>query len=114
MTNERLHQGPETPELEAVRHFRDGDRAAFSRIVHHWQASLFRIAYRIVGNDAAAEDIRLNLLLNLLASTVALPPPERFGSWIHRACCRNTQNAQSLRSWNHETSLCKPKRPVGS
>lgn len=88
---------------EAVRLLRNGDRAAFATIVHAWQDSLFRIGYRIVGDSAAAEDIRQNVLMMLLTSRVMLPNPDGFDRWIRR--CTVNEALHYLRRMNRSSRL---------
>ncbi|HET6373449.1 MAG TPA: sigma factor, partial [Candidatus Polarisedimenticolia bacterium] len=42
---------------ELIRRFRGGDQAAFDALVHKHQKEIYRIAYRITGNHAEADDL---------------------------------------------------------
>ena len=44
-----------------------------------------RIAYRITGQLAEAEDVRQRVFLKLLEAPGAVRQPGQFAAWIHRA-----------------------------
>jgi len=81
-----------------------GDRAAFEAVVLRWQDSLFRIAFRVIGDAASAEDVRQNVFLRLLESTDALPRPELFGAWIRR-CTINEALLHLRKQHTHRRAL---------
>ena len=49
-------------------HIREGNRAAFAALVHRHAETAYRIAYRMVANRAAAEDIVQDAFLKLWAT----------------------------------------------
>jgi RNA polymerase sigma-70 factor, ECF subfamily len=62
-----------------------GDQAAFTALVRRWELPMVRIAYRVTGDLAEAEDVRQRVLLKLFENSGAVHEPERFAAWIHRA-----------------------------
>jgi RNA polymerase sigma-70 factor, ECF subfamily len=62
-----------------------GDQTAFTALVRRWEAPMVRIAFRITGDLAEAEDVRRRVLIKLLEGPGAVREPERFAAWIHRA-----------------------------
>jgi RNA polymerase sigma-70 factor (ECF subfamily) len=70
---------------ELIARFQAGDRSAFAALVRRWEGPLVRIAYRITGDLAEAEDLRQRVLLGLLESPGSVRSPDRFAAWIRRA-----------------------------
>lgn len=83
MTTDVTFENP-APDEALTERLRVGDRTALEAIVQRWQDSLFRIAFRVVGDVASAEDVRQNVFLRLLETPEKLPRPELFGAWIRR------------------------------
>ena len=92
------------PDEALIERLRVGDRAALETIVQQWQDSLFRIAFRVLGDAASAEDVRQNVFLRLLESTKTLPRPELFGAWIRR-CTINEALLQLRKQHTHERAV---------
>jgi RNA polymerase sigma-70 factor, ECF subfamily len=93
-----------TPDVALIERLRMGDRAALESVIQHWQDSLFRIAFRVVGDAASAEDVRQNVFLRLLESTDTLPRPEFFGAWIRR-CTINEALVHLRKQHTHERAV---------
>ena len=72
-------------DAELIARLQRGDQTAFTTLVRRWEGPLVRIAYRIIGELAEAEDVRQRVLLKLLETSGAVREPERFAAWIHRA-----------------------------
>jgi RNA polymerase sigma-70 factor (ECF subfamily) len=92
------------PDEALTERLRVGDRAALEAIVRRWQDSLFRIAFRVLGDAASAEDVRQNVFLRLLESTDTMPRPELFGAWIRR-CTINGALLHLRKRHTHELAL---------
>jgi RNA polymerase sigma-70 factor (ECF subfamily) len=79
----------ELSDAELVERFRQGDRSAFTQLVHRWDGPVLRIAFRIVGEQGEAEEVRQTVFLQLFESHVELRDSEKFAAWIRR-CTVNT------------------------
>ncbi len=80
------------------------DRAAVERWVREWETPIFRIAYRILGSHADAEEARQNTFLNALNNTNRWPPAARHDAWLRR-CAINaaiTIGRKKTRSHAHQ------------
>lgn len=73
--------------------FRAGDGSAFGILVRRWEGPLVRIAYRITGDLAEAEDLRQRVFLRLLESPGSVRQPDRFAAWIRRAIVNHALTA---------------------
>jgi RNA polymerase sigma-70 factor (ECF subfamily) len=72
-------------DAELVVRFQRGDRSAFTALVRRWEGPMVRVAYRITGDLAEAEDLRQRVLLKLLQAPGSVRQPEQFPAWIRRA-----------------------------
>jgi RNA polymerase sigma-70 factor (ECF subfamily) len=88
---------PETDLIESdaelITRLQRGDRDAFTVLVRRWEGPLVRIAYRITGQMAEAEDVRQRVFLKLLEASGAVRRPEQFAAWIHRAVVNTALSA---------------------
>ncbi len=88
---------PDTDLLESdarlVTRFQAGDQEAFTILVRRWEGPLLRVAYRITGRMAEAEDVRQRVLLKLLENPGAVRRPELFASWMHRTAVNDALSA---------------------
>lgn len=75
----------EESDAELVERFQQGDRLAFARLVRRWEGFLLRVASRVTGDVAEAEEVRQTVFLRMLQSPGSLRSPERFAAWVHRA-----------------------------
>ena len=58
-----------------------GDRAAFGPLVERHRSILLRLAQRMLGDPAEAEDVAQEACLHAFLSLSRLRDPERFGAW---------------------------------
>jgi RNA polymerase sigma-70 factor (ECF subfamily) len=63
---------------------RSGDEAAFGRLVLRHSSRLFRLAYRMTGNAADAEDVVQETFLKAYQRLGQFEERASFGSWLHR------------------------------
>ncbi|MBR8833277.1 MAG: sigma-70 family RNA polymerase sigma factor [Stigonema ocellatum SAG 48.90 = DSM 106950] len=71
---------------------RQGDKAAFGRLVLRYQPMAQRIAERMLGNEDLASDLVQDAMLQAYLSLEKLHQPKRFKSWLYGIVlniCRN-------------------------
>jgi RNA polymerase sigma-70 factor (ECF subfamily) len=74
----------ERTEISVVRLARAGDAEAFRELVESHSPKLFRLAYRITGDEAAAEDAVQEAFLRAYRSLSRFDERAQFGTWLHR------------------------------
>ena len=80
---------PESPDpslrdLDLVRLFQSGERAAFDRLVEAHRRDVYRLAYRLVGNHADADDLAQDAFLRVYRSLGRFRGESSFKTWLTR------------------------------
>src|ERR1035441_4599301 len=69
---------------EAIRAVLDGDKEAYGALVLRHSHSLFRVAFRITGNEADADDVVQEAFLRGYRKLESFESRSNFGTWIYR------------------------------
>jgi RNA polymerase sigma-70 factor (ECF subfamily) len=72
----------------AIREILSGDKEAYGALVVRHSPSLFRVAFRITGNEADAEDVVQEALLRGYQKLESFESRSNFGTWIYRIAVR--------------------------
>jgi RNA polymerase sigma-70 factor (ECF subfamily) len=72
----------------AIRAILSGDKEAYGALVVRHSQSLFRVAFRITGNEADAEDVVQEALLRGYQKLESFESRSNFGTWIYRIAVR--------------------------
>jgi RNA polymerase sigma-70 factor, ECF subfamily len=65
-----------------------GDKEAYGTLVVRYSGRLFRVAFRITGNEADAEDVVQDALLRGYQKLESFESRSDFGTWIYRIAVR--------------------------
>jgi RNA polymerase sigma-70 factor (ECF subfamily) len=71
-------------DADAVARFRQGDEGAFRTLVERHSRAVFRLAYRMTGNEQDAEDVVQEAFLRAYRNLARFEDRARFASWLHR------------------------------
>jgi RNA polymerase sigma-70 factor (ECF subfamily) len=71
---------------EAANRARQGDQAAFRLLVERHSHAIFRLAFRISGNEYDAEDLVQETFLRAYKQLVAFDGRAAVGTWLYRIC----------------------------
>jgi RNA polymerase sigma-70 factor, ECF subfamily len=71
-------------EAQAVARARAGDTEAFRLLVERHSRDVFRLAFRMTGNEHDAEDVVQEAFLKAYRKLGAFEERAQFGSWLHR------------------------------
>ena len=72
----------------AIRAILSGDKEAYGALVVRHSQSLFRVAFRIIGNEADAEDVVQEAFLRGYQKLESFQSRSNFGTWIYRIAVR--------------------------
>jgi RNA polymerase sigma-70 factor, ECF subfamily len=67
-----------------VERARAGDAEAFRELVERYSARIFRLAWRILGDEASAEDAVQETFLRAYRSLHRFDSRSQLGTWLHR------------------------------
>src|SRR5215831_440796 len=79
---------------------RQGDEDAFRVLVEQHSRSVFRLAYRMTGNEQDAEDVVQESFLRAYKQLGRFESRANFGTWIYRItanCCVDLMRARQAR-----------------
>ena len=71
-------------ELALIERVRDGDADAFEPLVLEHQTMVYRLAYRMVGNEADAWDVSQETFLKAYNALPTFRGDSRFSTWLYR------------------------------
>ncbi len=71
-------------ETIALAEARAGNREAFRTLVERHSRAVFRVAYRITGNEQDAEDVVQDAFLKAYTELPRFEQRAGFGTWVHR------------------------------
>lgn len=74
----------EETDLGAVARARSGDGDAFRVLVERHSRSVFRLAYRMTGNEQDAEDVVQETFLRAYRNLARFDERATFGTWLYR------------------------------
>jgi RNA polymerase sigma-70 factor (ECF subfamily) len=81
---ERLTPWMEAEDARDVERARSGDEDAFGRLVARHSPAVFRLAYRMLGNEHDAEDAVQEAFLKAYRALREFESRSLFSSWLHR------------------------------
>jgi RNA polymerase sigma-70 factor, ECF subfamily len=71
-------------DLAAVSRAREGDSEAFRLLVERHSRPIFRVAYRMTGNEHDADDVVQETFLRAYRQISRFEERANFGTWLHR------------------------------
>jgi RNA polymerase sigma-70 factor, ECF subfamily len=74
----------------ALEQARGGDSDAFRVLVERHATAVFRLAYRMTGNETDAEDMVQETFLRAWREIRRFDGRASFGTWLHRICANRT------------------------
>jgi RNA polymerase sigma-70 factor (ECF subfamily) len=80
----------EDADATLVSRAQQGEGTAFRELVVAWSPKIFRLAYRITGDEATAEDAVQETFLRLHRALPRYDARARFGTWLYRVALNAT------------------------
>jgi RNA polymerase sigma-70 factor, ECF subfamily len=81
-----------------------GDQQAFRVLVERHSHALFRLAYRMTGNEQDAEDLVQETFLRAFKQLNNFDGRAAFGTWLHRICVNRSLDTLRARKTRKEVS----------
>jgi RNA polymerase sigma-70 factor (ECF subfamily) len=86
----------------AIRAVLSGDKDAYADLVRAHSHSVFRVAWRITGNEADADDVTQETFLRGYRKLESFQSRANFGTWIYRIAVRCALDKLHSRYSQHE------------
>jgi RNA polymerase sigma-70 factor (ECF subfamily) len=105
-------------DISLMRRARDGDEKAFAALVDRHKTRVYHVAYRFLGNAAAAEDAAQEIFIKVYQARQTYEPTAKFTTWLYtiakNTCLKSLTRAQPTVSLDEEigTGDDKLKRQV--
>jgi RNA polymerase sigma-70 factor (ECF subfamily) len=88
-----------------------GDKLAYGALVETHSQSLFRVAFRITGNEADAEDVVQEVFLRGYQKLESFQYRANFGTWIYRIAVRCALDKMSGRCGGENRQIGEQSNP---
>ena len=98
-------QDPNQRDLELVRRFQDGDEGAFDQLVEAHRREIYRLAYRLLGNHADADDVAQEAFLRIYRSLGRFRGEASFRTWATRIVLNLVTDRRRELATHRPTSL---------
>ena len=98
----------------AIRAILAGDKEAYGALVARHSQSLFRVAFRIIGNEADAEDVVQEAFLRGYRGLEGFESRSNFGTWIYRIAVRCALDRLGCRRRNENDRVGEETEPERS
>jgi RNA polymerase sigma-70 factor (ECF subfamily) len=93
----------EDDDATLVRRCREGDRAAFERLVVRYQKPVYNAALRLLRDAEEAKDVAQTTFLKVFEHLGDYDPRFKFYSWIYRIAINESLNAIASRRFRGES-----------
>jgi RNA polymerase sigma-70 factor, ECF subfamily len=97
-----------TDAAAALARARQGDSEAFRALVERHSRSVFRLAYRMTGNEHDAEDVVQESLLRAYKQLGRFQSRANFGTWLYRIVANCSVDMMRARQSRHDQSRREP------
>ena len=81
---EQEQEPGQIPDVELVRRAQQGDGSAFAELVSRHQRQLYRLALRMTGSEADAQEVLQEAFLNAYQKLPNFRGEAQFSSWLYR------------------------------
>ena len=97
----------------AVARVKAGDGDAYRALVDRHSRSVFRLAYRMTGNEQDAEDVVQETFLRAYKQLHRYEARASFGTWLYRIASNYSLDLMRSRSRHRQTALEEPSEQGG-
>lgn len=94
---------------------KDGDEAAFGKLVAAYQDRLINIFVNLVGNEELAQDLTQELFLRIYRARHGYEPNAKFSTWVYRIATNLASNSRRTKGRRKEVQLkASESGPMGT
>ena len=82
-----------------------GDRAAFARLIARHYNLIFRVAFRLLGTQADAEDLAQDVCIELPAKLKSFKGQSKFSTWLYQVVMNKARDSLRKRATHAKACL---------
>jgi RNA polymerase sigma-70 factor (ECF subfamily) len=101
------------PDAALMQAFQAGDPSAVEALVERHRDRVFRLAFRYLGDAAAADDLAQETFLRVYRTRHTWRPEARFSTWLHRVTANACLNEIRARRARRGVEATAPSYPGG-
>jgi RNA polymerase sigma-70 factor (ECF subfamily) len=98
-----VEAGSSPSDEELMSRLQDGDDSALGPLMQHWELSVRRFLFRIVGNAAEAEDLAQEVFVRVYTRRSTYRKGARFSTWCFSIATNQARNR--LRWWRRRPTV---------
>ena len=98
------------PDVALVERARQGDAAAFEKLVRQYDRPIFRVAQHITQNREDAEDIVQDVFMKAYNKLEQFQGNSKFSTWLTRIAVNESLMRLRKRKTSRTVSMCRRKR----
>jgi len=102
------------PDAALMLAFQRGNESAFTTLVERHRARVLRLAFRYLGNEAAAEDLAQEAFLRVYRTKATWEPRAKFSTWLYRVTANACLNELRARRARKAVEATAPSGPSGA
>jgi len=103
------------PDVQLMLRVKEGDEAAFTRLVASYQDRLVSLFANLVGNQETAEDLTQEVFLRVYRARHGYQPNAKFSTWVFRIVNNLASNSRRSRGRRKEVQLkSEESGPLGA
>src|SRR3989442_15956958 len=103
----------QVPDVELVRKAQRGDGSAFAELVSRHQRQLYRLALRMTGREADAQEVLQEAFLNAYQKLPNFRGEAQFSSWLYRIAANSALMRLRRKRRAPPTIPDHPRQPAG-
>lgn len=93
------------PDVQLMLRVKDGEEAAFSKIVARYQDRLINIFYSMIGDQELAQDLTQEVFLRIYRARNGYEPTAKFSTWMYRIANNLASNSRRSKGRRREVQL---------
>jgi RNA polymerase sigma-70 factor (ECF subfamily) len=112
--NEEIKKPASEPREDAIliRAFRDGDKAAFDKLVLKHKDRVFNLCYRLLGDYEEANDSAQETFIKIYGSLKKFRFESAFSTWLYRIAVNTCKNKLKSKAFRQKRKMIPMDNPV--
>jgi len=82
----------ESSERALIKRLKRHDEAAFNELVRAYQAQVFRVVFRMIGDHAEAEEVAQEVFITVFKAIKNFRGDSKLSTWLYRIAVNHTKN----------------------